>query len=545
MSQPVVAYFTFIQNNLQQVTGGNANQVMREAEQRHLQIMNEVLQGFRNEWNNRLIQKDQECEQRVQDTESKALAAINAAKESSEEMEARLTAAQATYDAKIGELQAEANKLHNLKIEEERKRITKEFKASYAQTVDEAEKAIAAVRKQCDEQVAVEQARSIQVKAEFEKYKVEMGEKINECSKFYSSGDDLQCKLDLLAKALRSGADKPAAPRIETATGSGVPVFNISTPKASVVADYRGGDEVVPELKTPAVLGQEAKAKLGSLLKKGTEAEPAAGDGKPRLPMQSSGFLTPTEPVKTPPNDSPKSVGKQQQQLMGASDLIELVKALAQRDEKDMPKTKEAEVIKLNNMPAPESYRNWKNHVRDEVKSCSDRPDEAWAWLNDVYDQSCTRQELEDKLQDPGKFLTLDTKLSAALTRSAGGDLATRILNYKEQQSRKGIQVRGRYVLLMFEDYFKASEEAGSLYRVEDLLGVVKVGDTVQDLRRFVNKWDATLAGMASTPEDAVLRDSLLRQPRPSQLLKYDIEVFDRASEKSRENSYGFFSTNP
>ena len=154
---------------------------------------------------------------------------------------------------------------------------------------------------------------------------------------------------------------------------------------------------------------------------------------------------------------------------MGASDLIELVKALTQRDEKNKPKTKQAEVIKLNNMPAPESYRNWKNHARDEVKSCSDRPDGAWAWLNEVYDQSCTREQLEKKLQDPGKFLTLDTKLSAALTRSAGGDLATRIVNYKEQQSRKGIQVRGRYVLLMFEDYFKTSEEAGSLYRVEDL----------------------------------------------------------------------------
>jgi len=210
---------------------------------------------------------------------------------------------------------------------------------------------------------------------------------------------------------------------------------------------------------------------------------------------------------------------------------------LTQRDEKDKPKTKEAEVIKLNNMPASESYRNWKNDVRDEVKSCSDRPDEAWAWLNEVYDQSCAREKLEQKLQDPGKFLTLDTKLSAALMRSAGRDLATRIPNHKEQQSRKGIQVRGRYVLLMFEDYFKTSEEAGSLYRVEDLLGVVKVGDTVQDLRRFVNKWGATLAGMASTPEDAVL---LLRKIGPSQLLKYDIEVFDRASEKAYEKSYSF-----
>jgi hypothetical protein len=150
--------------------------------------------------------------------------------------------------------------------------------------------------------------------------------------------------------------------------------------------------------------------------------------------------MTPTEAIKTPPNDSPKSATKQQQ-VMGPSELIELVKALAQMDEKDKPKTKEAEVIKLNNMPAPESYRTWKHHVRDEVKSCSDRPDEAWLWLNEVYDQTCTRGELEKKLQDPGKFLTLDTQLSAALTHSAGGDLATRILNFKEQQSRIGIQV--------------------------------------------------------------------------------------------------------
>ena len=115
---------------------------------------------------------------------------------------------------------------------------------------------------------------------------------------------------------------------------------------------------------------------------------------------------------------------------MGISKLKELMKALTQTDEKDKPKTKEAEVIKLNNMPAPESCRNWKNHARDEAKSCSDRPDGAWAWLNEVYDQPCTREKLKEKLQDLGKFLTLDTKLSAALTRSAGGDLATRILKY-------------------------------------------------------------------------------------------------------------------
>ena len=42
INQPVVAYFTFIQNNMAQISSGNALQVMREAEQRHLQIMHGV-----------------------------------------------------------------------------------------------------------------------------------------------------------------------------------------------------------------------------------------------------------------------------------------------------------------------------------------------------------------------------------------------------------------------------------------------------------------------------------------------------------------------
>ena len=127
---------------------------------------------------------------------------------------------------------------------------------NFRQKLEEAQQAIAAVRKQCDEQIAVEQARSIQVKAEFERYKVEMDEKINEAAAqnltLQDQIDDLQSKLDMLANAQRSSAPRPAAPKIETATGGGVPVFNISTPKAPVGADYVGGDEAVQELKTPA-----------------------------------------------------------------------------------------------------------------------------------------------------------------------------------------------------------------------------------------------------------------------------------------------------
>ena len=160
--------------------------------------------------------------------------------------------------------------------------------------------------------------------------------------------------------------------------------------------------------------------------------------------------------------------------------------------------------------------------------------------LNEVFDNKTPR---EKKLQEPSKFITLDIKLSAALARSAKGDLTTKIHNFKDEKSKKGIQVRGRRVLLMFEDYFRTSEEAGSLYRVEDLLGVVRTGESVEDLRRFLNRWDATIAGMETPPDDLVLRDILLRQIRKCQLMKYDVTLkhsteLPKSQSKSHMPSY-------
>ena len=114
--------------------------------------------------------------------------------------------------------------------------------------------------------------------------------------------------------------------------------------------------------------------------------------------------------------------------------------------------------------------------------------------MNEVFDTKTPRDQLEERLQEPGKFIALDTK--------------------QDEKSKNGIQVRGRRVLLMFEDYFRTSEEAGSLCRVEDLLGVVRTGENVEGFRRFLNRWDAMIAGMETLPDDLVLRDILLRKIR-------------------------------
>ena len=144
--QPVVACFTFIQNNIAQITSGNTLQVMREAELRHLQIMQGVVETIKNMWSNKLVQKEQEYEQKLQEVESKALDALAEARKRGDEFEVRLNQAQAAHDAKVEEFKAEANAKHDLKIEEERQPITRDVEGSWAQTVERAKNAVASAK---------------------------------------------------------------------------------------------------------------------------------------------------------------------------------------------------------------------------------------------------------------------------------------------------------------------------------------------------------------------------------------------------------------
>ena len=237
--------------------------------------------------------------------------------------------AQATHDARVEEFKAEANTKHDLKIVGGRQHITKEFEASCAQTVEHARTTIIGAKKKFEEQVVIEQARFIQLKVEFENYKREMSEKTNEAAaqnlSLQDQLDDLQEQLSYVAKVQPASVPKASVPKAEPATNAGVPTFNIATPRAPDASAAKAENEPILEIKSPGVLAQEAKARLYQLLKGGAPLEPAVRNDQPHLPTVS-GFMTPTEPIKTPPNDSPKSVGKQQQ-MMGASDLIELVKA--------------------------------------------------------------------------------------------------------------------------------------------------------------------------------------------------------------------------
>ena len=64
--------------------------------------------------------------------------------------------------------------------------------------------------------------------------------------------------------------------------------------------------------------------------------------------------------------------------------LAEALKAAIEKPEDDdKPKAKEAETVKLPDFPNPETYRSWKISVREAVRAASDKPDEAFKWVQD------------------------------------------------------------------------------------------------------------------------------------------------------------------
>ena len=557
--QPVQAYFQFVQNNLTYMNESNIDAFRQEAEERHTQIMEQMVQRMHQQYESHARHMEQAfLNELAQQRAEAGLYHEHATQELNTYLVSRTVAEQEILNLRKELMEANA-KLKNVSnstaMEAEQRsnqkvsHLTKQYEERFQELRTQLE---ADCKKVVDDTVNMateginrykeeEQNAMSQMKARHERQET-LSAELNAA---------LQDRVDELVEKV----NKLSAPRLNIEElddeQDAIPLEVFQTPKGNPHA--KAGETSKPNSSISNV-GDEAKERLQKLFATtpaGSAAPPVAPPedppkpNPPMLPLRKepqhaepdnsvpSPTVIASEPDRTKPLDSVAGLTGQQ--------LVDLITRLTSKEgDGEKPRTKEAEAIKLNDMPAPEAYRHWRNHVRDEVKSCSDKPDEAWAWLNEVFDTKTERSKLEERLQDPGKFITLDTKLSAALTRAAKGDLATKIHNFKDEKSKNGIQVRGRRVLLMFEDHFRTSEEAGSLYRVEDLLGVVRTGESVEDLRRFLNRWDATIAGMETPPDDLVLRDILLRQIRKSTLMKYDIEAFDRAPEKSEQKSYAF-----
>ena len=276
----------------------------------------------------------------------------------------------------------------------------------------------------------------------------------------------------------------------------------------------------MPTLPDPRVIPKEPQGILGNPEVFSMTGGPKAKDSEAQETQKQPEAQSEQKPTKAPQVES------------SHEGLVSALKAAIGKTDDDKPKTKEAESIRFPDFPNPESYRSWKIAVREAVRAASDKPDEAFNWVQEVYEKTATNESL----RTTGKFLTLDTKILNALSRVAKGELNRQIINYKESDAAAGRAVRGRQVLFMFSQFFKTNEAAGSLYSVEDLSKVKLNGD---DLSTFIHNWESVIAGLNHQPEETTLRDILLRELRNSHKLKSDLEVYDRAKEGEEKHTYG------
>eukprot|EP00439_Symbiodinium_sp_Y106_P045700 s6612_g5.t2 len=367
----------------------------------------------------------------------------------------------------------------------------------------------------------VEQSQQVMVEqfqAHFSAYEARQKQKFEEkFSELKDQNDELQERLDSAERALEKALEQahPATPKGQPAPAPGTPSQNpFAAPKAPTA----------PLFATANAVPQSARNLFESMNPGGVTASPifrgtpTAGPSAAKAPSVTA---PPAAGLGAPTSDA-LSTGLLETQMAILSRLTDL-KGEA-KEESSKPKVKEAETINLPDFPNPESYRSWKTATREAVRAASDSPDEAFKWVLEAYDKDANHTSL----RDPGKFLTLDTKLLAALTKVARGELSREILIFKETEATKSRAVRGRQVLYLFDQYFKTNEEVGSLYSVEDLLKVRLIND---DLSTFINNWESVMSGLSHTPDETTLRDILFRRLRQPKRLKYDLEIYDRARE--------------
>ena len=244
---------------------------------------------------------------------------------------------------------------------------------------------------------------------------------------------------------------------------------------------------------------------------------------------------------KDPPDSSPSSSSSSSTSFSSTDIEKKIERYLSKRDQSSKTietssRAKEADKIHIPKFPKPEQYRNWRIRVRDAVSAASPTPDEAFAWVGQVW----TEGQKVESLKDSGKFITLDAKLLSGLTNSAEGDLARQIDTFKEVQAKSGVPAKGRQVLFMFHQHFATSIKHGSIYDIEDLMSVTLSNE---DLKSFITRWDSVIAGMTIEADEKWLEAYFHKNVKKFRPLSHDLAIYERAPEGSAEKSYKFLLT--
>lgn len=163
---PMIAYFTFIQNNMAQIQSGNVEAVMNEAENRHREIMQHVVQGYQTAYDRtlasetaRITAEAQRFVQMAQESSQAAEQRAVAAGDRLAQVQSELEALQRSYAQSIKDLRAEAEAKHDLAMESLRKQLTDNFSKTIDENIEYAKELIDAERQSQNNRLAQEETK--------------------------------------------------------------------------------------------------------------------------------------------------------------------------------------------------------------------------------------------------------------------------------------------------------------------------------------------------------------------------------------------------
>ena len=197
-------------------------------------------------------------------------------------------------------------------------------------------------------------------------------------------------------------------------------------------------------------------------------------------------------------------------------------------------RAKEAETIKIAQLPNPIQFQAWQDSVRHEIAAASGRHRQAFPWILRVEDPEVSFEDLAE----PEEFESLDAKLSAALRKVTTGALGRKITRLSNEDARKrGRLMSGRQTLWMIYQDFRMDERQVGLFSLEELFKVTLAGD---NLVKFLEDWDLAVANLEKEPDEDVMETLVVKQLRKSSKLKVEIKHWDRLERGHPDRNYAW-----
>ncbi len=197
-------------------------------------------------------------------------------------------------------------------------------------------------------------------------------------------------------------------------------------------------------------------------------------------------------------------------------------------------RVREADSVKLPNLPDVGGFRQWKRTARAAICAASGRGGAVFSWVLAAEDPTATL----DALSNSEGHDSLDAKLASAIEGITSGEVAANIGLHADREARRGRLLTGRQALKIVHDYYRADADEAAVYGVAELLAV-EYSDAI-GVPQFLANWDTILAGMRQEPERALMEVLILKQMRACSLLREDVAYYDRLPTAHPDRTYTF-----